>query len=61
MMFILVDFLTQRMKNGAPCNLCSTSTVTTHDLSNLVLPLLFHLLDSKYQIGDAANELHRVR
>lgn len=60
MTLILLDFLTEKFKLDETSQLSSTSTITTHDCSD-VITLMTVLVRSTYQIGDAANELHRVR
>lgn len=60
MVLILIDFITKRLQPDEPCNLSSTSTVASHATGDL-LRLMNALVQSTYQIGDAANELHRVR
>lgn len=60
MVLILVNFLTETFKPDQPCPLSSTSNIMSHNSSDL-FALMIALVRSTYQIGDAANELHRVR
>lgn len=60
MMLILLEFITKSQQPNELYKLSSMSNITSHASAEF-LRLMIALTQSTYQIGDAANELHRVR
>lgn len=61
LLLVLTDFIKTKLKAEGPSQLSPTSMITLDGHRDFFRLVISPLVQSTYQIGDAANELHRVR